>query len=177
MLDKQRLRTFVLGGLAGALAGILFAPRSGKELRGTITSRAGEARERGRETYFDAQERMQERVSRVSERPSRSGEPAAETHVFQDDATEPLPYLEPAAPGLEPEPLVDPSTEVSSGPAPLRDVSWDAPRSAPRDVPEEEPGPVSAEDPEELRRRIQETRSRLRARLEGTGDTPEDPNV
>ena len=46
MLDKQRLRTFVLGGLAGALAGIIFAPKSGKELRGTIASRAGEAREK-----------------------------------------------------------------------------------------------------------------------------------
>ncbi len=181
MLDKQRLRTFVLGGLAGALAGILFAPRSGKELRGTITSRAGEARERGRETYFDAQERMQERVSRVSERPPRSGEPAvetyAETHAFRDDAEEPFPHLEPAAPGLDSGPLVDPSTGVSSGPAALRDVSWDAPRSAPRGVPEGDPGPVSTEDPEELRRRIQETRSRLRARLEGAGDTPEDPNV
>lgn len=169
MLDKQRLRTFVLGGLAGALAGVLFAPRSGKELRGTITSRAGEARERGRETYFDAQERMQERVSKVSERPPRSGEPE-EAHAFRDDSTEPLPELELG-------PLADPSTGVSSGPAPLRDVSWDAPRSAPHDVSEEAPGPASTEDPEELRRRIQETRSRLRARLEGAGDTPEDPNV
>ncbi len=177
MLDKQRLRTFVLGGLAGALAGILFAPRSGKELRGTITSRAGEARERGRETYFDAQERMQERVSRVSERPPRSGEPAAETHAFGDDPTKPVPYLEPAALELEPGSLVDPPTGGASGPAPLRDVSWDAPRSAPRGVPEGDPGKVSTEDPEELRRRIQETRSRLRARLEGAGDTPEDPNV
>ena len=43
MLDKQRIRAFVLGGLAGAVAGILFAPKSGKELRGSITSRAGEA--------------------------------------------------------------------------------------------------------------------------------------
>ncbi len=169
MLDKQRLRTFVLGGLAGALAGVLFAPRSGKELRGTITSRAGEARERGRETYFDAQERMQERVSRVSERPPRSGEPE-EAHAFRDDSTEPLPDLETG-------PLVDPSTGISSGPAPLRDVSWDAPRSAPRDVAEEYPEPVSKEEPEELRRRIQETRSRLRARLEGAEETPKDPNV
>ena len=169
MLDKQRLRTFVLGGLAGALAGVLFAPRSGKELRGTITSRAGEARERSRETYFDVQERMQERVSRVSERPPRSEEPA-ETHAFRDDPTEPLPDLEPG-------PLVDPSAGISSGPAPLRDVSWDAPRSAPRDVAEEYPEPVSKEEPEELRRRIQETRSRLRARLEGAEETPKDPNV
>lgn len=69
MLDKQRLTTFVLGGIAGALAGILLAPKSGKEFRGSITSRAGEARERGRETYFEAQERMQERLAESREHP------------------------------------------------------------------------------------------------------------
>src|SRR3954471_9425439 len=89
MLDKQRLRTFVLGGIAGALAAILFAPKSGKELRGSITSRAGEARERGRETYFEAQERMQERVSKARERPFVQEEPRAE----RESVTEPLPQL------------------------------------------------------------------------------------
>lgn len=64
MLDKQRLRAFLLGGAVGALAGIAFAPRSGRELRGSISNRAGEARERGREAYFDAQERFQERLSK-----------------------------------------------------------------------------------------------------------------
>src|SRR5829696_4316103 len=56
VLNRQRLRTFVLGGAVGALVGILLAPRSGKELRGSLANRAGEARERGRETYFDAQD-------------------------------------------------------------------------------------------------------------------------
>lgn len=163
MLDKQRLRTFLLGGLAGTLAGIIFAPKSGKELRGTIASRAGEARERSRETYFDAQERMQERVSRNREHPpARFGETYAPRN---DDATDPLPTLEPTAPEPGPEPPVDPlveaPTETHSGPSPLRDVSWDAPRGA--------SGPASGEDPEELRRRIQETRSRIRERLEGPG--------
>ncbi|HKZ27325.1 MAG TPA: YtxH domain-containing protein, partial [Rubrobacteraceae bacterium] len=46
MVDKQKIGTFVLGGIAGALAGILLAPKSGKELRGSIANRAGEARER-----------------------------------------------------------------------------------------------------------------------------------
>src|SRR3712207_8436599 len=62
VLDKQRLRTFLLGGMAGVLAGILLAPRSGRELRGSLANHAGEARERGRETYFDAQEQMRERL-------------------------------------------------------------------------------------------------------------------
>src|SRR5918999_4131197 len=71
VLDKQLLRTFLLGGAAGILAGILLAPRSGKELRGSVMERAGEARERGRETLFEAQERMQERLSEAREGPQR----------------------------------------------------------------------------------------------------------
>ena len=78
MLDKQRLTTFVLGGVAGALAGILLAPKSGRELRGSIASRAEEARERGRETYFEAQERVQERFAESRERPPQRGETASE---------------------------------------------------------------------------------------------------
>ncbi|CAN5235547.1 hypothetical protein BH24ACT19_BH24ACT19_05540 [soil metagenome] len=153
MLDKQKLRTFVLGGLTGVLAGILFAPKSGRELRGSISSQAGEARERGRETYFDAQERMRERVAEARERSPRP----AGTDLVEEEAVDPLPKLGPAAPEPGFEPLVDPA--LAGAPAdtpPLRDVSRGATQ------------PVSspAENTEEMRRRIQETRSRLRARLE-----------
>ena len=158
MLDKQRIRTFVLGGIAGALAGILLAPKSGKELRGSITSRAGEARERGRETYFEAHERMQERIARARERSLRP----EETRIEGGPAAAPLPNLGPAAPDpvLDPDP---PLEEVApTDPPPLRDASREVPRSA------------FGEDPEELRRRVRETRSRLRARLDAPGpeDTP-----
>src|SRR5919112_5574883 len=80
VLDKQRLRTFLLGGAAGILAGILLAPRSGKEMRGSVAERAGEARERGRETLFEARERMQERLSEAREGPrtDRSADPRPE---------------------------------------------------------------------------------------------------
>ena len=146
MLDKQKLRTFVLGGIAGALAGVLLAPRSGKELRGSISNRAGEARERGRETYFEAQERMQERFSGAREHTPRETGPARESVV------EKLPRL---SSDIE---------EVSPDPPLLRDVSRDMSRPSP------------GEDPEELRRRIQETRLRLRAQLGegGAEDVPED---
>ena len=146
MLDKQKLRTFVLGGIAGALAGVLLAPRSGKELRGSISNRAGEARERGRETYFEAQERMQERFSGAREHIPRETGPARESVV------EKLPRL---SSDIE---------EVSPDPPLLRDVSRDMSRPSP------------GENPEELRRRIQETRLRLRARLGegGAEDVPED---
>lgn len=153
MLDKQRLTTFVLGGVAGALAGILLAPKSGKELRGSIASRAGEARERGRESYFEAQERVQERFAESRERPRQWGETTPEP------AEDPLPTLSPLT---APEPVLghEPSAAAPQGPPPLRDVSWDAPRQ----VSGQEP------DPEEIRRKIQETRSRLRARLEDPGN-------
>lgn len=130
-MNKQRLGTFVLGGIAGALAGILLAPRSGKELRGSISSHAGEARERGRETYFEAQERMQERVSRAREHPFKEPEEESLAGEFAN--------LGPATP--------DPILEE---PPPLREA-----------------GPPDTDD---IRRRIQETRSRLRARL----DSPEE---
>ena len=146
MLDKQKLRTFVLGGIAGALAGVLLAPRSGKELRGSLSNRAGEARERSRETYFEAQERMQERFSGAREHTLRETGPARESVV------ENLPRL---SSDIE---------EVSPDPPLLRDVSRDMPRPSPE------------EDPEELRRKIQETRLRLRAGLGegGAEDVPED---
>ena len=158
MLDKQRLRTFVLGGIAGVLAGILFAPKSGKELRGSITSRAGEARERSLETYFEAQERMQERIAEVRERPPRQGE-AQPTH-----AADLFPMPESGVP--DPMPNPEPPTRTSSGPPPLRDVSWDVPSETP---PTGTPASERDPDPEEIRRKIEETRSRLRARLEDPG--------
>ena len=132
MLDKQRLRSFVLGGAAGLLAGILLAPRSGRELRGSIRDRAGEARERGRESLFEAQERMQERISEVREGPDRR--PAA-----------PGPAAEPAR--AEPEAPTRPF---------LRDVSRG----------EDEPAGRGAERSEELRRKVRETRARLRSNLD-----------
>lgn len=171
MVDKQKIRAFVLGGLAGALAGVFFAPRAGKELRGSVATRAGEARERSRETYFETQERWQERISEARERSprrggdTRAGEASADPSFakLRPNAPEPvidseMPVMRPAevSPELPQEPL--------QAPSPLRDVSRDVPRAPIGDDP----------DPEEIRRRIQETRSRLqRGRL----DTPEPKDV
>ena len=144
MLDKQKLGTFVLGGVAGALAGILLAPRSGRDLRGSIASRAGEARERGREGFFEARERARERAAE-----SRDVPPVREEEL---DLT--------VGPTDEPEPVEPPPVFPSAAP-PFRDVSGE-------DAVEVETPPEG--DPEELRRRIQETRSRLRARLDRPGE-------
>jgi gas vesicle protein len=138
VLDKQLLRTFLLGGAAGILAGILLAPRSGKEMRGSVMERAGEARERGRETLFEARERMQERLSEAREGPQRRG---SESPVTQpEDATTPRRSH-------------------------LRDVS--------RGV-EEEPAGRDTERSEELRRKVRETRARLKGRLDGPRPAGED---
>jgi hypothetical protein len=135
VLDKQRLKSFLLGGAAGILAGILLAPRSGRELRGSIRDRAGEARERSRESLCEAQERMQERLSEAREDPDRRQETEPTAGVGRTEAT----------------------TTPPSRPF-LRDVSQDA-------SPEEIPG-RDAERSEELRRKVRETRARLRENLD-----------
>lgn len=136
-MDRGRLRTFLLGGAAGLLAGVLFAPRSGRELRGSLADRAGEARERGRESFFEAQEGMRERRSAA-----REGR----------------------RPPEEPQPSPEEETVRVSHPR-LRDVSGDF------GGPVEEPG-GETERSEELRRKVRETRERLRGR-QGIGRGPE----
>ena len=136
MLDKQRLGALLLGGAAGILAGILLAPRSGKELRGSVMERAGEARERGRETLFEARERVQERLSEAREGPRP--DPSADAPP-EDAATPPRSHLRDVSRGVEDEP-----------------VGRDAERS------------------EELRRKVRETRARLKGRLDGPRPVGED---
>jgi gas vesicle protein len=131
VLDRQRLRTFVLGGAVGALVGILLAPRSGKELRGSLANRAGEAREKGRETYFDAQEQMRERLAEV-----REGSRQRPEVVDHGDSS--------LASGWA----------VAQRPH-LRDVSRDVEPEAGEEI-------ADAERSEQLRRKVRETRERLR---------------
>lgn len=139
MIDKQRLRTFLLGGAIGALAGVLLAPRSGRELRSNLANRAGEAHERSRETYFEAQERLQERLSEAREGPSAIPEVEREPEVsFRAEAPREV-------------------TETFTERPRLREVSDGAYE-----------GETTAERPDELRRKVQETRARLRKRLDGT---------
>ena len=136
IIDKQRLRTFLLGGAVGALAGILLAPRSGQEVRSNIANRAGEARERGRETYFETQERLQERLSETLDSPRRYDR-EAETGVTLGT---------PAQPEVR---------ETFTGRPRLRDVSEERPEEG-----------FSGTRSEDLRQKVRETRERLRSRLD-----------
>jgi gas vesicle protein len=134
--DKQRLRTFVLGGAVGALVGILLAPRSGRELRGSLANRAGEARERSRERYFGAQEQMRDRLAEA-----REGSRKPRPDVANLGGT-------------------PPAEEDPEMPRPrLRDVS--------KDVVGGDEESTDEERSEELRRKVKETRERLRGREGG----------
>ena len=142
MVDKQRLRTFVLGGAVGALVGILLAPRSGRELRGSLANRAGEARERSRERYFGAQEQMRDRLAEA-----REGARKPRPDVANLGGPSPL-EEEPDMPRPR---LRDVSKDVVGGSEESAEESADEERS------------------EELRRKVKETRERLRGR---EGDEP-----
>ena len=141
-MDRARLRTFLLGGAAGLLAGVLIAPRSGRELRGSLSDRAGEARERGRESFFETREGMRERRSALLERRGRPADPPR---------------------GAPP--------EESAVVAPrLRDVSHDP--EATFETPAEGSA-TGAERSEELRKKVRETRERLRGKQQDLGRGPE----
>ncbi len=131
-MDRARLRTFLVGGAAGLLAGVLIAPRSGRELRGSLSDRAGEARERGRESFFETREGMRERRAALRE---GRGRPTARQAPPEEAAPAARPRLR----------------EVSGAP--------EGPAGGPVG------GPVGeAERSEELRRKVRETRERLRGK-------------
>jgi hypothetical protein len=160
-VDKQRLRAFLLGGAAGLIAGAIFAPRSGRELRGSIADRAGETREMGRETLFEARERLRERRAAVHEGVYRrvddadgagggAGPDAAPLSVGEEASQDPVPRR--------------------PGPRPRRDDVV----SLPFDDPPGENAEREAERSEELRRKVRETRARLSERLDAPrGEGPQ----
>ena len=51
---------FLIGGVLGALAGILFAPKSGKELRSDIREKGSGLLKDGKEIYADASTKAKE---------------------------------------------------------------------------------------------------------------------
>lgn len=149
-MDRARLRTFLLGGAAGLIAGVLVAPRSGRELRGSITDRAGEARERGRESFFETREGMRERRSALLDRRGRPTDPPRQA------APEEPPVAAPRLRDVSHDPSHDPGATVE----------------APAEGPAEAPA-TGAERSEELRKKVRETRERLRGKQQDLGREPE----
>ena len=154
MIDKQRLGTFVLGGAVGALVGVLLAPRSGRELRGSIADRAGEARDRSRESYFETQERLRERLAEMGESDSRRPDPSEEIPVGPSAGPDQEPYSSPTLEG--------PRLQG------LRDVSRET-RENPSDPGQQEDDRPVDDRSEELRRKVRETREQLRRRTKSPG--------
>jgi gas vesicle protein len=56
---------FLIGGALGVLAGIFFAPKSGKELRSDIKEKGSEVLKDGKEIYADAGTKAKEILARV----------------------------------------------------------------------------------------------------------------
>ena len=139
---RQRLGAFVIGGAVGLIAGILIATRSGRELRDNLAARAEDAAERGREVYFETQERVQERVSEVGERAPYSHQ-------------EPAPVETPI--------ISEPGSAAGTGSEPEADATGESGEPRPR--------PARSE---ELLRKIEETRARLREQMEASApsDSP-----
>ena len=54
------LRGFVIGGVLGALAGIFFAPKSGKELRSDLKEKGSEVLKEAKDIYADASTKAKE---------------------------------------------------------------------------------------------------------------------
>jgi gas vesicle protein len=59
------LTGLLIGSVLGALAGILFAPKSGKELRSDIKDKGSKVLKDGREIYSDASTRVKEILEEV----------------------------------------------------------------------------------------------------------------
>jgi gas vesicle protein len=69
---------FLIGGVVGALAALLFAPKSGKELRGDIIRKGEEAVEGSKRIYNDAKTKAQAIISDAVEKAQSLKEEAAE---------------------------------------------------------------------------------------------------
>src|SRR5512147_2065036 len=73
---------FLIGGVLGALAGILFAPKSGKELRSDIKEKGGEVLTEGKEIYADARAKAQE-IIEEAKRQAKDLKKEAERHLSE----------------------------------------------------------------------------------------------
>ncbi|MCL4499356.1 MAG: YtxH domain-containing protein [Chloroflexi bacterium] len=69
MAEKKggRLSAFIVGALAGAIGGLLYAPRAGKETREEVRRRAEEFVEQGRESYAEQSDWMRKMASDQAE--------------------------------------------------------------------------------------------------------------
>jgi gas vesicle protein len=79
---------FLIGGILGALAGIFFAPKSGKELRSDIKEKGSGVLKDGKEIYADASTRAKELKKEADRHLSEARQKAKEilAHVEKKEA-------------------------------------------------------------------------------------------
>jgi gas vesicle protein len=63
---RELFKGFVIGGVLGALAGIFFAPKSGKELRSDLKERGSEVLKDAKEIYADASTKAKEIIEEAT---------------------------------------------------------------------------------------------------------------
>ena len=75
MVDRNQLFTgLIAGAVVGAVAGLLLAPKTGKETRQIVVARAGEVRRKAAQYATAVRERM---------RRGPNGEESADNHVSE----------------------------------------------------------------------------------------------
>ncbi|HUL32054.1 MAG TPA: YtxH domain-containing protein [Thermodesulfobacteriota bacterium] len=73
------LKGFMVGGILGAAAGVLMAPRSGRELRADIKGKADRAVDETKRFYGDNRARFREAVDCISGRRANRSASAVES--------------------------------------------------------------------------------------------------
>ena len=72
---------FLIGGILGALAGILFAPKSGKELRSDIQEKGTAVLRDGKEIYSDTKKRAK-KIIKEARHQANELKKEADRHVY-----------------------------------------------------------------------------------------------
>jgi gas vesicle protein len=76
------LKGFVIGGLLGILAGIFFAPKSGKELRSDLKEKGSDVLKDAKEIYADASARAKE-IIEEAKRKAKELKKEADRHLSE----------------------------------------------------------------------------------------------
>lgn len=88
MMAPGMMIGFLAGLGAGAILGILFAPKKGKEMRSDIKNKAMTAREKMQQQVAKQKERAKETASKAAKTPQRAtGKPQKETSEASGEST------------------------------------------------------------------------------------------
>lgn len=81
------LKGFLIGGLAGVVAGVLFAPKSGKETRNELGEKATNLAERMKEEYEVALEKSKSRYESLLKQLKKAEAEVAEKEMMDTEGS------------------------------------------------------------------------------------------